>query len=213
MAKSSISFATGKVAPIRPKRPYGDFPLFPHATKRWAKKIRGKFHYFGRWDKSPDGDWQAALELYQQQRDDLHAGRQPREAGHGMVLRDLINHFLTAKEMLVGSGDIVARTFRDYYDVCGRTLRFFGHPRLVDDITAEDFAAFPRKTSQKPAVRSRWRTILPACEFCSSGVLIPAWSISQCDTANRFRNPPRQHCVSLARHADRECFRQKTSGG
>ncbi len=43
----------------RPAKPHAEFPFFAHATKRWAKKIRGKLHYFGSWS-DPD----AALQKY-----------------------------------------------------------------------------------------------------------------------------------------------------
>ena len=43
----------------KPAKPYPEFPLFPHATGRWAKKIRGKLHYFG-----PCSDPNGAVQKY-----------------------------------------------------------------------------------------------------------------------------------------------------
>ena len=94
----------------KPEKPQPDFPLFPHATTRWAKKIRGNMHYFGPWD-DPDG----ALKKYLDQRDDLHAGRTPRVQADGFAVRDLLNHFLTAKRHLLDTREITDRTFADYH--------------------------------------------------------------------------------------------------
>jgi len=128
----------------RPAKPYADFPLFPHATGRWAKKIRGSFHYFGRWD-----DWQGALERYLDQKDDLHAARTPRKPDEGLVVRDLLNRFLTAKQAMVDTGEIAARTFADYHATCKTIGEAFGFARLVEDLASNDFEQLRRSLAKK----------------------------------------------------------------
>ena len=110
------------------------FPLFAHATGRWAKKIRGKLHYFGKW-ADPD----AALQRYVEERDDLYAGRKPRRKGEGLTVKDLVNKFLLAKKARVDAGELALGTFGDQYKTCKRVLSVFGGDRLVDDLAADDF--------------------------------------------------------------------------
>jgi integrase len=121
-------------ATAKPAKPYADFPLFPHASGRWAKKIRGKLHYFGPWR-----DTDSAIAKYLDQRDALHAGRTPRPTGDGLTVRDLCNRFLTAKEQQRDAGDITPRTFADYYASCATMIAAFSKQRLVDDLGVEDF--------------------------------------------------------------------------
>jgi integrase len=119
----------------RPAKPLPDFPLFPHATRRWAKKILGKLHYFGPWE-DPNG----ALARYLEQKDDLYAGRKPRTTDDGqLTVRDLLNRFLTSKRHLLDTGEITPRTFNDYHATCDRVGTRFGLTRALDDLRPDDF--------------------------------------------------------------------------
>jgi len=133
MPQSIPRTATGH----KPRKPRSDFPLFPHATGRWAKKVRGKLRYFGK--VSTDTQGTAALELWLEQRDDLLAGRTPRVAGDGLTVRELCNRFLTVKENAVETREISRRHFETLYTACELLVGHFGKTRLVDDMASDDF--------------------------------------------------------------------------
>jgi integrase len=134
----------GKHATIKKPRP--DFPLFPHATRRWAKKIRGKMHYFGPTLTDPQGE--LALLKYLDQKDALHAGRMPRQSGDEVTVRDLLNRFLTTKKHLVDTDELTPRSFADYHRTCDRIGRAFGLYRRLDDVSPEDFEALRREMAK-----------------------------------------------------------------
>src|SRR4051812_2009823 len=98
-----------KINSTKPSKPYPDFPLFPHATGRWAKKIRGRFHYFGPWS-DPDG----ALARYLKSKDTLHAGKVPKPDPEEILVKDVANYFLNAKDERVQSGELSKRTRVEY---------------------------------------------------------------------------------------------------
>jgi hypothetical protein len=60
-----------------------EFPLFPHWSNRWAKKVRGNLHYFRKIADDPKGE--NALKLWADQKDDLLAGCKPRGKSDGLV--------------------------------------------------------------------------------------------------------------------------------
>ena len=83
----------------------------PGQLRLWQKKINGKIHYFGKWGRvvngkltriQPDGCWQAALEVYERQYENIFVRRTPRVKGEGLTVRELCNHFYTAKKRLDG---------------------------------------------------------------------------------------------------------------
>jgi hypothetical protein len=121
--------------PAKPSTPNPDFPLFPHAIGRWAKKIRRKLHYFGPW-----ADADAALTKYLSEKDALHAGRKPRSDGEALTVKELANHFLNAKQALVDTGELSPRTWAEYKTTTDLLVKNFGKQRLVSYLDPEDFA-------------------------------------------------------------------------
>jgi integrase len=122
----------------KPRKPRPDFPLFPHATDRWAKKVRGRLLYFGK--VSTDTHGEAALAKWLAEKDyHLAALPVPESSDNRLTLRDLCNQFLTSKKNLVDSREITLRTFNDYHATCERILTQFGKLRPLDSLTPHDF--------------------------------------------------------------------------
>jgi integrase len=147
---------SGKAAD-RPKKPYPDFPLTPHPSGSWQKKIRGKIHYFGRWARRVSGKleriegdgWKDALEEYKAVADDLHAGRPPRVKGDALTVAELCNRFLTAKLRKRETGELGPRMFAEYREMTDLIVAAFGTTRRVDDLAAEDFEALRAQMSER----------------------------------------------------------------
>jgi integrase len=128
----------------KPKKPYPDFPLTPHPSGRWCKKIRGKLYYFG-----PVTDPDAALARYLEQKDDLHAGRTPRPDLATLTVKDIANRFLEAKQNAVAAGELALRTWKDYRAIMARMIDGLGSRRCVTTLDPQDFADLKKKLSHR----------------------------------------------------------------
>jgi integrase len=121
------------------------------------KKIRGKFHYFGRWanlvngklERIPGDGWKEALEEYKAVADDLHAGRTPRVKDDGLTVAALCNRFLTAKLRKQAAGELGERMFQEYKEITDLIVAAFGKTRLVDDLAADDFESLRATMTQR----------------------------------------------------------------
>src|SRR5262249_40487054 len=124
----------------KPAKPYPEFPLTPHPAGYWCKQIRGKLHYFGRWD-DPDG----ALAKYLEQKDALHAGKPPRPDPRALTVKDVANAFLNAKQRAVEADVLSPRTWIDYRSIMDMLVAGLGKHKLVSTLDPQDFAALKEK--------------------------------------------------------------------
>jgi site-specific recombinase XerD len=119
-------------------KPYKTFPLTPHKSGQFCKKIRGKIHYFG-----TIADPEAALRRYHEHARGLHAGEIDRVDRTGeLTIAELANQFLAAKERKRANGDIEAATFVEYHRDCELLVEHFGRNRTVSSVTRRELAHF-----------------------------------------------------------------------
>jgi len=136
--------------PAKPEKPYPGFPLFPHDSGQWAKKIRGKLHYFGVW-----ADPNKALEKLNREYPYLKDGRTPPPehiSADGITLRELANDYLASKESKVNDGSLSVKAFRDYHRTCEIILDAIGKDRRVDDLRPDDFRKYRSKLAKRFSV-------------------------------------------------------------
>ena len=150
-------------------RPHPDFPLFPHASGRWAKKVHGRLFYFGRWGRMEKGQVvpfpdvrqtaEDALEQYKQQIGDLSVGRTPHSEDGSLTLADLCNRFLSSKKTDLNAGRITPRTFAEYVRATDLLVDTFGRTRAVSDLRPVNFEKLYRNLSAKWGVNTLGREI------------------------------------------------------
>lgn len=136
---------TNSTSAAKPDKPYPEFPLFPHATKRWAKKIKGRLHYFGPW-----GNWQAALERFQYENDYLQQGKTPPPRDtQALTVGNMVNTLLEHREAKVKSGELSQRSWNDYERVGTLLIASLGRHTTVESLASNDFAKLRDKLSQR----------------------------------------------------------------
>lgn len=104
----------------KPQKPYPDFPLFAHNNGQWAKKIRGKLHYFGQW-----GDWRSALKSYHLLVDG------PKE-----TLESVIERYLESQRLSDETGH---RHLTDLQWTLGRFKKIVGPKKMVASLKSVDY--------------------------------------------------------------------------
>ena len=130
--------------------------VVPH-TYTTRRKIKGRWHYFGKVADDPDGE--AALEEWNRTKDDLFADRRPRPKGDGPAVADICSEFLEFREGLQDSGELAPWSYRRYFNNCELIVQTLGKERPVDDLRPDDF----RKLRE--VMTSRWGPVAVANEI------------------------------------------------
>lgn len=187
------------------RKPYPELSLFLHATGQWAKKIRGKLHYFG---TDPD----AALQKYLADRDYLQVGlTPPRYAKGRLTLKEMGNEFPMVKENRLNSGEFSERSFRDYLDTGNSASSGRGSASTPSATRSASWqtghGTSPRRITSWDTPTSRWRPSTVSGSATSGSRPSPTTSTEGCSTRTTLA------MRSDARALGTNGLRERESGG
>ena len=107
-------------------------PLWQRSDGRWCKKIKGQFHYFGK-------DKEAALAQWEDEKEDLLAGRPPRRSSGSLTVKQGINLYLEARQSDVATNDLEFISWDGYKRAGARMMKALGPNTPIEMLTPEDF--------------------------------------------------------------------------
>ena len=110
-----------------------DCPLFLHRNGQWAKKIKGKQHYFGT-------DLNAALVRWVDEKDYLLAGRPIPKKDGKPTIEELGNLCHASGVVRVSSGEITQRSLDDTTKSINRLIEIVGGKCKPESLEPLDFA-------------------------------------------------------------------------
>jgi hypothetical protein len=149
MASKSTT-STAKRKTVKHEKPHRDFALFPHQAGVWAKKIKGRLHYFGSIKDDPQGT--KAIARYDRERGYLEQGQTPPppDIEGGCTLRALCNRFLESKRLKCDAGELSLRSYKDY--------------RAITDLLIAHFGKLSERAPTEVDAMAWRQTIVSACE-------------------------------------------------
>jgi integrase len=150
----SEAHRTAPARTVKPAKPYPEFPLGPHPAGYWCKRIRGQLHYFGPRFNPADPQnvaaaAEAALDEYEKQKDDLHAGRKPRPDPAAVTVDEACAEFLFHKRGLVETGELSPQTLAGYERAVSFLTGVVDKKRLMADLGPDDFATLRNRLAKR----------------------------------------------------------------
>jgi integrase len=144
-------------------------------TGYWCKKVNGRVYYFGRVADDPEGT--AAHDQWLREKDDLRAGREPRDRVDGPTVEELCFRYLAHHEGRRDTGELNPRSYAALFAAAETMAKTIGRTRAVADLAPDDFRRLRAKLARTRglvSLRNEIQRVRGIFKFAFDEGLVPA---------------------------------------